>query len=255
MTTVVTGWTGRSYDALGEHFVRTFKQHWPKSIRLTPYVDGDYWTTFAGRYDGVMNPLDARTLHGVDGLAEFIARHKDSPRANGREPNKRWKPKEVAAGYSFRFDAVRFATQLFIPEAAAKHLADGEIMVWFDADVVTTADVPEGFIGGLIGDADLCYLGREPKHSEIGFWAVRLNGATRKFLTALAETYRSDSLFENLAEWHSAFVFDACRNVLHAEGGRERNLTPGGRGHVWLSSPLHRHAEHRKGDRKWRKAA
>jgi len=243
MTTVVTGWTGRAYDPLGYQFLDTLDRYWPPAVGVSYYVDAGYRNTSEKR------AMSARLLSDCDGLVDFIARHKDDKAATGRRINERWKAKEVAAGYSFRFDAVRFATQLFIPEAAARHLPDGEILAWFDADVVTNAAVPEGFVEGLIGGADLVYLGREPKHSEIGFWAVRLNPLTRWFLSALANVYRQDKVF-SLAETHSAFVFDHCRREFEQKRKAVRNLTPGGSGHVWPKSPLGACTEHLKGKRK-----
>jgi hypothetical protein len=50
-----------------------------------------------------------------------------------------------------------------------------------------------------------------------------------------------------LPEWHSAFVFDWVRGIAQLD---EANLTPEGRGHVWLQSPLARYTDHMKGARK-----
>lgn len=241
MTTVVTGWTGRGYDALGNQFCQTFDRYWSPYADAIVYVDDFEHLPPMPAVHGAI-----RRLSACAGLAEFIERHKTNKAAHGRKPNERWKGSEVEAGYSYRFDAVKFATQMFIPEAAAKTLPDQEILAWFDADVVTRRKVPESFIRNLLGDDDLVYLGREPKHSEIGFWAVRLNTATRHFLTALAESYRSDVLF-NWQQWHSAFVFDVVRRPF---GLKEKNLTPGRRGHVWPDSPLGKYTEHLKGKRK-----
>jgi hypothetical protein len=257
VTTVVTGWTGRGYDPLGRRFLETFLLRWPKSVNVLAFTDRGSEIDIINRRD----QFKCFPLSDCDGLAEFQAQHAHDPLRHGRVPNDRWKDKERAAGYSFRWDACKFATQLFIPEGAAKHLPDGEIMAWFDADVVTTADVPEGFIEGLIGDADLVYLGR-PKHSEIGFWAVRLSPRTRQFIWRLAEIYRDGDAFW-LAETHSAWVFDRVRmanEYLDEMRGcdspngnfKTKNLTPGGRGHVWPTSPLGRYTRHDKGKRKWK---
>lgn len=243
MTTIVTGWTGRNYDRLGNEFVRSYKALWPDGVWAMIFRDEPGSTSICDRC------VECIIGDHCEGLADFVERHRLNNKANGREPNERWKDKEVEAGYSFRFDAVKFSLQLFIPEAAQVQLADDEILVWFDADVLTKRAVPERFLEGLIGDADLVHLGREPKHSEIGFWAVRLSPLTRSFLRRLADLYRTDKLFE-LKEWHSAFVFDVVRREFEAKGMRSKNLTPGGRGHVWPGSPLGRYTEHLKGKRK-----
>lgn len=244
MTTIVTGWTGRGYDRLGEQFAASFDKHWPRDVRLAMVVDDDYR----------IGPLPGRTprivpLSECEGLAEFVFRHGNDRAARGRVPDERWKEKERVAGYSYRFDAVKFAPQMFMPEAVARTLPDGEILAWFDADVVTFRPVPPAFVETIIGDCELAYLGRDGKHSEIGFYAVRLNAWTRWFLSALAGMYRRDKVFR-LAETHSAFVFDHCRIEFERQRCGVRNLTPGGRGHVWFQSELGRCTDHLKGKRK-----
>lgn len=242
MTTIVTGWTGRGYDALGDQFIRSFFKYWPDGNSLMPFIDRD--GTDFNAYAGTR----PRYIDECEGLAAFQARHANNPGANGRVGPERLREREKPAGYSFRFDAVKFATQLFIPEAAAKHLPDGEIMAWLDADVVTTAQVPDRFIERIIGKADLTYFGRTPKHSEIGFWAVKLSPVTREFLTKLADVYRTDFIFK-LAETHSAYVFDAMRKKFPEL--RQLDLTPGGRANVFPASPLGPYLRHLKGKRKW----
>jgi hypothetical protein len=233
MTTICTGWTGRNYDVLGFRFIDSFKRHWPQSVSLSVFSDCEGF----------------RQLDECSGLAEFHARHKENPAAHGRLQTEHWKEREIVGGYSYHWDASKFAIQMFIPGAAASTLPDGELLVWFDADVVTTARVPEGFLEGLIGDANIAHLGRAPKHSEIGFWAVRLSPLTRAFLKRLADIYRSDEIF-TIPETHSAFVWDYVRREFEKQGVRTRNVTPGGRGHVWPHSPLGRYTRHEKGKRK-----
>lgn len=245
--TVCSGFHPAGLELYGRRFVETFDKHWPKNIRLLVYTE---------QRAGVAKPTARRTiiersLSQCDGVQAFIDRHKDIAEHCGRKAVPRWKAKEQAAGYSFRFDAVKFCKQLFIPEHAGADLPDGDILAWSDADVVSFADVPDGFVEGLLAGADLAFLGRGEKHSEIGFWAIRLGSGngTRPFLRTLADMYRHDFVFD-LPEWHSAYVFDACRREFEKHGGKSRDLTPGGRGHVWFQSPLCQYTDHLKGDRK-----
>jgi hypothetical protein len=259
MTTVVTGWTTplrpRSikprarrpdvpgYDELGHQFCQSFDEYWPASVELIAYVDTPRPLPRAGQ----------RPITCLRGLDEFQRRHRENLAAHGRQPNRLWKARDREKGSSFRWDAVGFASQLFIPEHAAQSLPDGEILAWFDADVKTyRGKVPRHFIEDILGDADLCYLGRGDKHSEIGFWACRLNDRSRAFLASMPDLYRSDKIFE-LAETHSAYVFDHCRKL--ARGLRVKDLTPGGSGHVWFhrTSPVARYLDHLKGESRKRK--
>jgi len=244
MATIVTGFSPKGYIEYGANFLTTFEQHWHYTHRLLCFTEESVPVPRGG----------ARSLWTCKGMREFIERHSGSPVANGREPIPgKWGQKHIDRGYYYKFDTVKFSRQCFIPEGAAEELADGEIMVWMDADVVTFRKVPAEFVESLLGKHDLCYLGRRGMHTELGFWAVRLGHKTRMFLEHFANMFRGDEVFK-LPEWHSAYVFDHVRG-LHERAGeiRSLNLTPAGQGHVWFQSPLGRYTDHLKGDR--RKAA
>ncbi len=266
--TVCTGMWGpkrATYEAI---FSAAFERFWPSDVRLAVFTDDvakaeKKLVQAACGGAGTLGPKNGQrgssvrsatygSLHDCHGWREFVLRHQDEPAVNGRRLNhpRPWKPKDLQVGYNFRFDAVRFAGQAFIPEAVAHGMLDGEVLCWLDADVVAHKPVPAGFVESLVDGADGAYLGRAPKHSEIGFWAVRLNEHTRALLMAFADAYRTDALL-TLREWHSAFVWDDTRRWAEgAERVQLRNLTPGGSGHVWHQSPLRLYLDHLKGDRK-----
>ena len=239
MTIVCTGFHPAGYKEYGERFIETFVAHWPWKVKLLCYTEQPIAMT-----RGV-----CQSLWRCDGTADFIKRHAKNKEVQGRVPRPCWTPRDRVRGYSYRTDAYKFFKQLLIPEDAACRLGDGEVLCWLDGDVVTLKAVPEGFVEGLIGDFDLVYLGRKRRHSEIGFWAVRLNKTTRAFLHQIAQTYRSDA-FMALEEWHSAWIWDHCRREAEANGLRARDLTPGKEGHVWCESPLAEWTDHLKGARK-----
>lgn len=235
--TVVSGFSPAGYRLYGCRFLETFDQHWPESVNLIVYAEEEV----------PMPRGECRDLFGIPGCASFLERYRDDPRANGRVPNLAWKQKEVDEGYSFRFDAWKFCRQGFIPRAAAEGL-DG-ILVWLDADVITFSRVPEGFIESIV-TAPVAYLGRHPKHSEIGFMGFRLPEAL-PVLDLFRDSYASESVFD-LPEWHSAYVFD---RAVEAAGIESVDLTPGGRGHVWMQSPLAQYTDHLKGPKRKANAA
>lgn len=243
MTTICTGFSPSGYRQYGAHFLESFDRNWPADVRLLCFVEETP--------PGPIPRGAQRSLWACKGMREFLTRNGSHPRANGREPIPgKWAPKHVEKGYYYKFDAVKFSRQCFIPECAADELPDGEVLAWFDADVDTFQKVPPGFVDGLLGTHDLCYLGRTNMHTELGFWAVRLNFVTRTFLADLAGLYREDAIFR-LPEWHSAYAFDYCRKQRMAPGVlKELNLTPRGYGHVWFQSPLGRYTDHLKGDRR-----
>lgn len=229
MTTIVSGVHPAGLREYGHRFLSGWGM-WPRDHRLAFYTEEPTEVPV-----GAVN----RSLWDCYGAKEFYERNRNKPEARGHKTR----------DYSFAYDALKFFKQLMAPEHASNFLPNGEIMVWLDADVVTHTQVPSALVESMIGDADLCYLGRDAVHSEIGFWAVRLSEMTREFLFSMAETYRSDR-FLKLQQWHSAFVFDNCRALAEERGMRSRNLTKGQRGHVWFRMELGKYTDHTKGPRK-----
>lgn len=240
-TVVVTGWHAKGFKEFAHRFVDSFDRFWSGNIPLACYVE-------------VFVPIPRGEMHHRDqcpGLKDFLEENAGNDLLNGREPNDSWKPRDRESGYNWRFDAVRFCKQLCYPAAIASTFpATSDIaLAWFDADVVTYKPVPEDMIERFLGDHDLVYLGRPGKHSEIGFWAVRLNPRSRAFLRDLASAYPSGR-FREFKEWHSAYVFDRIREEHEAKGLKAHNLTPNGRGHVWFQHELGLYTDHCKGNRK-----
>jgi hypothetical protein len=236
MIRVCTGFSPKGFEEYGKRFLDSFAKHWPSDVELNVYVE-EIIKCPRGR---------VISLFECGGVGDFIKRHRDDPEKNGRLPNDKWKERHKRGGYNFRFDAVKFCRQCFIPRQSVRYMADGDVMIWLDADVVTFDTPPKDFGKTLIGDADIAFLGRTGMHSEIGYWSIRVNERTRRFVNRLASIWETDEVF-SLPEWHSAFVFDHVRSEMRLI---ENNLTPGGRGHVWFQSPLGKYTDHCKGARK-----
>lgn len=234
--TVCTGWSPKGYIEYGARFLETFERHWPADVQLVVYGE---------------EPCDLPRgefiqLSEVPGCLEFIKRHKNNLAAQGKKVDPTWKPSAQRTGYNFRFDAWKFCRQGFIPMHAAAR-CNTELLCWLDGDVVTLKDIPWQFIQSLLPkDKDVAYLGRDHTHSEIGFQLYRIPHAF-PLLSEFRTLYNSDRVFR-LKEWHSAYVFDTARQLVAPE--RLHNLTPGGRGHVWVQSPLAEYTDHVKGKRK-----
>jgi len=235
MAQIVTTFSFEGFHAYGSRFIDSFVKHWPQYDDLAVYSDK---FVDVGR-------AEFRGLSQVEGLGAFKARH-TGPLANGRTPMPCWKRKDHDDGYSFKTDAVKFSNKVFVVRDAAYRLREG-FMAWIDADVIVTARPPEFAVKTLLGDADVAYLGRDGVHSECGFLAFRLPQAL-PLIDTWAQFYRDDTVF-GLKEWHDSYVFDMARQFcVHAV--KQRNMTPGGYGHVWEKSPLNSWSVHQKGDRK-----
>lgn len=236
MVTVVTSFGPIGAHEYGYRFLDSFARCWPADVKLIAYVEA-----------GETHPrAETRDLLALADCTAFLERHRHIALHCGRLPTPAWKPKEVDLGYGFRTDAVKFCRKVFAVYDAAQR-CDDELLVWMDADVMSNRLVPTGFLEGLMGGADLAYLGRGGAHSECGFLGFRLPAAL-PVITAWRDAYDTDRVFE-LREWHDSFVFDVVRRADPAINARD--LTPGGSGHVWIGSPLGQAGiDHLKGDRK-----
>lgn len=234
---VTTCMWGNAWRQYGENFVNRFAQFWPSEVELRIYADKSL-------------PAKRGTVYLLDeipGYHEFLTRWKESPLANGKASYRgSWKEKDIKKGYSWRHDAVKWMPQGITPWAASQDLSDGDILIWLDADVDTHKPVPKGWAESLLRDADVTFLGRPGRHSEIGFMGFRMPHG-RKVAQAFAEMFLDDK-FHQWMEWHSAYLFDravdACPDV------KSLSLTPEGAGHVWMKSPLREYTIHYKGPRK-----
>lgn len=226
---------GTAWDRYGEIFATSFAKFWPEQVELVVVADRQL-------------PLPrgrCADLLSIPGVTEFRHRWKNDAAANGRKPPAGAKRDEN--GYAWQLDAVKWMPQAMAPLAVLEDMYDGDILVWMDADVETVSKVPLGWVGELLGDGDVACLQRRGTHTEIGFYAVRINARTKRFLRKFADFYASDEVF-GLKQTHSAYVFD--RALESVEGIKVVGLCPGEKGHVFPRSPLHDHLRHYKGKRK-----
>lgn len=242
MLTVVTGWSPSGWREYGALFLHTFERYWPADVALISYVEDPPPSTELPR---TKRWREFRLLDGIPAAAKTLALY-DNTAARGRAPAPGWKQRAVDIGYNWRFDALKFCRQALIPLDAAAGLDRGDLLCWLDGDVQTTRAVPPGFIETLLPrEYDMAYLGRAPKHSEIGFQLYRIPAAV-PMLAEFQSLYATGAIVRE-KEWHSAYAWDIARN---RSGVKAYNLTPGGSGHVWEGSVLQRYMQHNKGDRK-----
>jgi hypothetical protein len=238
--TIVSGFNPEGFREYGGRFIETFCKHWPSDVRIIVYTE----EPIDKRYK--KDRFEERSLWVIKGVREFIESHSD-PIYHGKAPVPGWNKKDERNGSSYRYDVVRFCRQLFIPAHAAESLPDGDILVWFDADVLTYEDVPAGFIEKVLGNYDLVTIGRDRNHTDIGFWAIRLGPETRELLNDIANSYRNGYVLK-LAEWHSAYLFDHWKDR-YIQNQRIRHLSlTNGSGHVWFQCEIGRYTDHLKGE-------
>lgn len=243
MLTIVTGWSPKCWKDYAYKFASTVSRYFT-DFKIVTYTEEPQ----------DLGRIQVRSLWDIPGVRDFIDEFKDDPLMNGREPrpdHKKWKTSELVNRYNFRYDAVKFCRQAFIPFHALA-MCDTEYMAWFDADVVVTRNIPENYITSLLPkNRDVAYLGRSEKHSEIGFQLYSARDGAFAVAGEFARLYYSRDIFQ-LSEWHSAFAFDTAVERMKAAGKADcHDITPGGFGDVWVRSPLCRFSAHLKGKRKY----
>lgn len=256
---VCTGWNLEGWESYGRNFLESFTAYWPPEVRLDICGEGEAMEATSAAAAGMhrrgdlVHAVTFTVLRGIPGCTEFLTRHQGDPIACGRQrlEGHNWKERAVLAGYNWRYDAVKFSRQGFIPHFVGTRAdnCDADFLCWLDGDVITHHRVGRTEITDLMppGKA-IAYLGREPKHPDIAFQLYDLrNPRALEFLREFRTAYATDWVF-SLKEWHSAFVWKQILDRSFA--GVAHNLTPGGSGHVWHQSPLRLWGDHLKGERK-----
>lgn len=236
----VTGFSGKGYEQYGRRFLDSFELHGLQYKDLIVYTHD---------FEDELRPwVTQRQQDEIPGLLEFLEKY-STPETQGRkDPGGKWKLKELANGYSFRFDAHKFCRMVFVMHHAATQCKH-EFMVWLDGDTVVRKTIPRALVSrALPNDCAYAYLGRPAKYTETGFLVFRVPEIL-PILEAWVGYYKTGR-FKKEAEWHSAWLFDRAR--VRFPDIRGHNLTPNGSGHVihqcWVGSIF----DHCKGKRKIR---
>lgn len=229
-TALVTSFSPAGERLYGARMVASVRQHWPAGVEVLVYVDGPT------RISGV-------TVRRTTELADWMAckrRWASDPLVQGKSTATVIRRR----GYSYRFDAARFAVKHFVMRDAALRLGEG-VLTWLDGDTVTLGAVPAGWAERLLGDADVAYLGRGSMHPETGYVGFRLPQAL-PLLEWCCDTYSSDR-FRALPGWTDCHVL---RAGLAAVPITARDLTGhryDGHSNIWPVSPLAAYLTHFKG--------
>ena len=233
---------GTAWERYGQIFAETFTKYWDDDIEIVTVVDNNI--DFPRSKQILLQELDAykqfNELWEKHPFKKDLKRDKDFWKWN--PPH--WMPQGITPNAVLE---------------ANTHWVDGDILVWLDADCEFNNNVTSDWIEEILGDYDCAALQRKPKHTEIGFYALRLNADTRAAMKQFSDHYATHSV-EQLGEWHSAFVWDDC--IDSNENIRVKNLTAvEDRGsetekavsHVFVNSVLSKCIVHKKGKRKDKK--
>jgi hypothetical protein len=230
---IVTSFTETYYQEHGgKEFLETFRKHWPKSVQLVIYYDGDQ----------LRDDEENIKWHWYEEVAEWMVwerRLAAWPVLNGKVGDK----------YDVQCDA-RHWRKAFIEWHGIQSFR-GKVY-WLDVDVVTFADVPPSFLDEYLPDDKMCaYLGRKDFYSETGF--IGWNGdhpLIDAFFRAYLDFFKSGAVFA-LPVWHDCMAFDKVRELvarpdLFVDHGADlpENM------HPFINSIAGRYLDHEKGKRK-----
>ena len=234
---VITSFNEAGYERYGREFVESYLANWPKNIGLTVYYEGENFPFTEG--------LSWHPMESVEYLAEYLANLR-FPIMHGI----------VGNHFDMWFDA-RQARKVFMEMHAMKNY--GGKIFWLDADIVTHAPVPDGFLDDMLPDDKFCcYLGRDGwYHTESGFIGFNAkHPIANKFYNAYVNTFISGAIFANLVHgrcgWNDCCGFDGIRLLLNkpeAFVNLAKDL-PKGTMHPFVNTKLGKFMDHRKGPRK-----
>lgn len=234
MNTVITSFNEEGYERYGKEFILTFKEFWPRSVKLQVYVES---------YDIKMLPKIGddiyRNIFEVAHINDFMANIDPFPLMSGKIGDK----------YNIQYDA-RMGRKSFMLAHALK--VYGGKVFWIDADTITHSKVPEDFLDLVLPDDKMCcFLGRDPyMYTESGFLGYNAAQDATRFADAVVNIFKNGTIFTQPG-WHDCYAFDAVR--LQVVGDHFVNLSSGlphGTMHPFVNSVLGAYMDHRKGPRK-----
>jgi hypothetical protein len=239
MINAITSYNTHGYHQSGVTMIKSFIEHWPKTVRLIVYLDDEIEDKKLIKADNV-----SYELLRYDDLIQFKNRHLKNREAHGLGSKK---SKDGTA--NFLFDAVRFSHKVFaVLDRIEKH--DTDIVLWLDGDTRTHSKVTEETIHSWCPvDKFASFLGRPWKYTETGFHMFRTkHKISDTFFSKWKSYYVDDSVFL-LDHWTDCHTYDAAR--MWFDQTHWHDLSPPFRvGHPFINGELGKYMDHMKGNRK-----
>jgi hypothetical protein len=126
---VVTTFHEDGLKKYAQRMIDTFCQNWPQEITLHVYPE---------KCNPIISDHSRVTLTDLDGvreLANFKAKWKNVPKANGDVRSDPVRSKRRDSGKGFKWDAVRFAHKVYSIFDCVKN-TNADILIWMDADTI-----------------------------------------------------------------------------------------------------------------------
>lgn len=209
------------FDQYGQDWVDG-AQNWPAGTEFILYTEG---------FDLQNDRIDCRRIESVERADAFKRRFRH------------YRP------IAWRWDVVKFCNKVF---AAYDALYDytGKA-VWLDADAITYAQLPEGYVESLLPNG--CYLSAFKRigwATETGFWVMDCGHPRHKQFMDTWLRWFEENQFKSLLQWCDAATLDATVRIFERDGMiRTHSLSAGHEKHEHPMSQvdLARYIDHRKG--------
>ena len=185
---VITSFDQAYYDNIGHACVATWLQHWPADLKLTCYVE-----EFRLPEQARIQQIDFIELGDSYRTFQQISKFKDRVKT--------------------------FAKKAYSIIHAMEH-STADRIIWLDADVLTTADIPMSMLEFLCNDNTLAtymqvYHKKEDRvwvSAETGVFVVNTRHPEFKAFSQRYRQYYDEHLTENLRRFYDGEVFGAVAN-------------------------------------------
>lgn len=237
--TLITSLTRSNYDEYGQEFFRTFREFWPKTVKLVAYYEGEDYPEMD------TENVEWRRVQEIQGFKKWMHDVSQFPFMCGQTPS----------GYDIQHDARHIRKVL--AEIHGCNTFGGKVW-WVDADNITHQPVPENWLDEVLPDGKFCaFLGREwgdnPQkwvYTETGFIGFNSEHPLfETFMRSYWEITRS-GLFLTLRQWHDCASFDAVRRTIDTPEHFVDLSSHLQTMHPLINSVLGAYMDHAKGHRK-----
>ena len=248
---VVTTFHKAGYDKYGDRMVETFSEFWPSEVHLTCYYeDMDEPLTQHGNVsfrsfeDSIGERYNDFSILAAPWEEKVLGPNGEDPRSHREGP--------VTTGSRYLFEATRFSHKYYAIDHFRQN-SDARYIVWCDADVVATKNIPIDFLNSLVEEGKLwTRIGRPNVYPECGFmiWDTQ-NKYYDRYFQLMKWLYDEGALFQ-LEEWHDSYVWWAAEKYVEKEanGNVSIDIGDGSSRHPFVTGPLGKYLDHLKGKRK-----
>ena len=207
----VTSFNESIYTSAANHFIKSIKNNWKPSLKLTCYYHDFDPKNYATK------DLPLKSLTDIKEYNEFL---KVNARHNGTENGE--------IDYNWRLDSLRWCHKVFALTEMAFNLAekdkDAGWLIWVDADSLSQKRlVPEDILKMLPEECDIAYTGTRnypdgTYYMDTSFIAFNLSKQSPlDLLGDLRGAYISGELLQ-YREWHDSFLIERLLNIYKAHG-------------------------------------